>query len=153
MDKSEQYIRMCEEAAEELQKRWKPIDGDFCWHDNEGAEYLGSHEFPATNAVVHLAMGNTRDYWYNWLWLPRQDQLQEMVEENNPVSLIRDLEEWTSLPMWIQLKPSRKATPLAEEFYTSLNRLTSMEQLWLAFVMKEKHNKVWAGDSWKATTI
>jgi len=22
------------------------------------------------------------------------------------------------------------------------------EQLWLAFVMKEKHNKIWDGDNW-----
>ena len=25
---------------------------------------------------------------------------------------------------------------------------TSMEQLWLAFVMKERHNKIWDGDKW-----
>ncbi len=25
---------------------------------------------------------------------------------------------------------------------------TSMEQLWLAFVMKEKYNKVWDGEEW-----
>ena len=27
-------------------------------------------------------------------------------------------------------------------------RLNSMEQLWLAFVMKEKYNKIWNGEKW-----
>lgn len=30
-----------------------------------------------------------------------------------------------------------------------LEQFTSMEQLWLAFVMKEKYNKTWDGNEWK----
>jgi hypothetical protein len=36
-------------------------------------------------------------------------------------------------------------------FYENRNRLIqpeSWEQLWLAFVMKEKYNKVWNGEDW-----
>ena len=33
---------------------------------------------------------------------------------------------------------------VAKELYPS----ASMEQLWLAFVMKEKYNKTWNGESW-----
>jgi len=31
---------------------------------------------------------------------------------------------------------------------TYTNDFTSMEQLWLAFVMNEKYNKVWNGKDW-----
>ena len=66
----------------------------------------------------------------NGIWLPRQDQLQEMV------SYIGDT--------WV----------IEQYFHNYLHsiytheRKDSMEQLWLAFVMKEKHNKVWDGDKW-----
>jgi len=29
-----------------------------------------------------------------------------------------------------------------------MHRHDSMEQLWLAFVMKEKYNKIWNGENW-----
>ncbi len=69
------------------------------------------------------------------LWpLFRQDQLQEMWLEGHdciPVGLTKLLSEF-----------------LALDFKYSLS-LLSMEQLWLAFVMKEKHEKVWTGTEWK----
>jgi hypothetical protein len=51
------------------------------------------------------------------VWLPRQDQLQEMYGTFQECSVNGGV-------------------------------VTSMEQLWLAFVMKEKHNKVWNGNDW-----
>lgn len=69
--------------------------------------------------------------------LERQDQLQEMIEDN-------------SRPAWV----------LINRFYEWHNNklrtisyaLASMEQLWLAFVMKEKFNKIWDGKHWVNTT-
>ena len=57
-----------------------------------------------------------------------QEQLQEMVEDrfDNFLHMNYEAEKWSSLK---------------EQQY-----LNSMEQLWLAFVMKEKFNKVWDGD-------
>ena len=60
--------------------------------------------------------------------LERQDQLQEMVEYDWVVCVKR-----------------------VYDFMFSLNPPEmphSMEQLWLAFVMKEKYNKVWNGTEW-----
>ncbi len=31
--------------------------------------------------------------------------------------------------------------------------ITSMEQLWLAFVMKEKHGKTWDGNQWELVCL
>jgi len=61
------------------------------------------------------------------IWLPRQDQLQEMVKY-----------QFYSL------------LELCWGFAQSKNGwgFDSMEQLWLAFVMKEKYGKVWVKDDW-----
>ncbi len=77
------------------------------------------------------------------VWLPRQDQLQEMLGFNTvatvnnqwygggPLGLIQAFNHFIS---------SLRTDEIA---------FRSMEQLWLAFVMKEKHNKMWDGELWK----
>ena len=74
-------------------------------------------------------------------WLPRQDQLQEMVipeDEkdclNKYIVLLDDFQDWVL----------NDCTGLE---WAHLHAVT-MEQLWLAFVMKEKFNKTWNGDKW-----
>lgn len=57
-----------------------------------------------------------------------QDQLQEMIS-TSPRELMNALLKWESL---------------FGHFYYS-----SMEQLWLAFYMSEKHNKYWSGTEWQ----
>lgn len=64
--------------------------------------------------------------------LERQDQLQEiMLSPAN--TLCSDI--LTMLRLF-------------NVFVAVNSQLTSMEQMWLAFVMKEKHNKVWNGEGW-----
>lgn len=73
------------------------------------------------------------------IWLPRQDQLQKMVGKKKADVLLIDLVNWTQDNI---------------QFYKSgvIRRLypnASMEQLWLAFVMKEKYQKTWNGKEWE----
>ncbi len=139
MDCGSDYIKMCEKAKE-IQKLWNPTDGDFCWHDNGGDDYLGSWEFPATTAVVHMAVGNSKNYWHSWLWLPTQDQLQAMVVVGSHPLPIANL-GW-------------RFQTFFNEQYSELNQATptavfpSFEQLWLAFVCKELYQKSWDGSDW-----
>lgn len=83
-----------------------------------------------------LRMFNAARY-YHWaefehfdITKNRQDQLQEMVigeYHYEPVaSLLDDFEHWRDI--------------------YGHNSLTSMEQLWLAFVMKKRWGKVWDGE-------
>ena len=80
--------------------------------------------------------------WTAWLngqpvWLPRQDQLQKMVGDS-PYYSIKNA-------MWSVLDDFRNfafATNFKE--YIPL----TMEQLWLAFVMKVEFSKVWDGEKW-----
>jgi len=120
MDTSETYIKMCEKA-EEIQESYleKCKQG---WLRTSAVGLL-------VNAIDYNGEVFT-SYGLNVVWLPHQDQLQE-----------------------IYLEPYRDRL-IVEEFYSWFEKLpfspqfTSMEQLWLAFVMKEKYNKVWDGEDW-----
>ena len=83
------------------------------------------------------------DYLIDCLWLPRQDQIQEMMYELPPFK-----EKWT-------IGVARVACPncitldlkdFSEDDCKML--LESMEQLWLAFYMHEKHQKTWDKEKW-----
>ena len=126
MDTSEQYIKMCDCKEIQSGKRHSvlthykldtggtiDIHGDYiAWVDT------GVVDYTPERADRHV-------------WLPRQDQLQEMVipkpffDWRNVLSFFDDFIDWDNL-----------------------DTFGSMEQLWLAFVMKEKFNKTWDGE-WK----
>jgi len=147
MDKTEQYIKMCEKAEEIQDCSWGN-EGDY-FYKRDGIGYglwlvckveYGSlwcsgqrmNEAPFNGKLVQfMAPGN-------YIWLPRQDQLQEMVGDA-PYSNIKNA-------MWSILDDLHKYafTPnIFNEFIP-----TTMEQLWLAFVMKEKYNQIWNGEKW-----
>lgn len=71
-------------------------------------------------------------------WLPRQGQLQEMLL--TPLVDIFTLNY--NFYNFIFKQGEFIVTECASQF-------GSMEQLWLAFVMKEKYNKIWDGEEWK----
>ncbi|GAG91159.1 unnamed protein product [marine sediment metagenome] len=125
MDKTDTYIKMCD--CEEIQKGWQPDAGNFYFSQKSGittrtADFI----FPEGKAVTIIN-----------IWLPRQDQLQEMV----PTKIG-------------STQPNYKMISELNHFYGYWdtngipNILTTWEQLWLAFVMKEKYNKVWDGEKW-----
>ena len=117
MDISKEYISMCD--CDEIQHT---LD-----------EPLGPKEFG------HNYYDRNGD-----IWLPRQDQIQEMMytlacqgedsvagktSVGCPDCIVEDLHEFS--------KDDCK------------HDLNSMEQLWLAFYMEEKHSKTWNGKEWK----
>jgi len=78
------------------------------------------------NAVYTVSGSDQKDK--DCIWIPRQDQLQKMLK-----SRYTTLEE-----IWKYF---------AFQFYPV--ELDSFEKLWIAFVMKKKHNKTWDGEQWK----
>jgi len=118
MNNTSEYIEMCRRAAE-IQDIWEPNSGDFT--------YLADIQ-----SVNIFAYGQKREC--SEIWLPRQDQLQEMVyNEDRPRAwdLFCDFDEFI-------ITHSRENGD-----YT-----LSAEQLWLAFVMHENFNKKWNGERW-----
>jgi hypothetical protein len=122
MDTSPEYIKMCE--AEEIQafkqgKLWDGIDV----YALDGAVHYGYEGSPSIRAI----------------WLPRQDQLQEMLKDN-PI-----------FDTWI-VQLNRVFNYVFENYFAKpydLKELPkSMEELWLAFVMKERSQKTWNGEEW-----
>ena len=134
MDTSETYIKMCD--CDEIQEQRVKVEyiakqmkqGDYYWTkcfqkvelaDSQGATYTGQEIFG------------------NIIWLPTQSQLQAMVKPEHVLSetvwYVCRLHEWI-------LEQVRASYPP--------HIFTSMEQLWLAFVMKELHGKVWDGEKW-----
>ncbi|MBE3137682.1 MAG: hypothetical protein IMZ43_09895 [Thermoplasmata archaeon] len=113
MDTSEQYVKMCEKA-EEIQK---------IWNHEQLRHFL---DRPHSYIVDNGRSG--------WTWLPRQDQLQEMIKRFNPCTY-----------------PVRGLVDAFYEFVSDeqdWKKYITMEQFWLAFVMKKRYRKVWNGEEW-----
>ena len=146
MDTTEQYIKMCD--CPEIQDRWEPYEGDYCFKGKSGGlrcdEYLevfGSDDLANFSSV--RICNEIRD---SSIWLPRQDQLQEMLAK---AELLNEIG-----------RPTTKYKSPAGKVY-GINRFVwggksgdasddcgSMEQLWLALVMHELHKKIWDGEKW-----
>ena len=134
MDTSETYIKMCEKAEEIQEGKGKIERGDcWCWKSYPSKVYFRTEKYP-----LEMLDSRNKRTSNNKIWLPRQDQLQEMVGDT-PYYNIKNA-------MWSVLDDFRNfafATNFKE--YIPL----TMEQLWLAFVMKEKHSKIWNGNAWQ----
>ena len=126
MDVSQEYVKMCDEA-EEIQKKWKGMTADFYIYKYQ----KGTRSHIRTNPYYgsHPNQG---------IWLPRQDQLQDMVTATSIEDLMLDLLSFTS-------------RHLDNPFTDYARKFTSMEQLWLAYVMRRKFDKVWSGNRWVLT--
>lgn len=140
MDTSETYIKMCEKAAEI--QALKPKKDEYNY--NEWSDFSVGSVFWDERVVVIGTINQlegicddcVRHTSKNLIWLPRQDQLQEMLNIKLE-SMLGDFYNAIGV-LW------EAGWTLREEY----EQFTSMEQLWLAFVMKEKYNKIWDGESW-----
>lgn len=123
MDGTELFVKMCE-MAEEIQKR------------HPDALFLNTLD--SVNLPEYDLNGNC---WFNKnnkkiIWLPGQDQLQEMVKTSNELwthTLNRFYDYYT--------KEAQKNHEWCLVFDTP-------EKMWLAFCMKTKYSKIWNGNDW-----
>ena len=146
MDTSETYVKMCEKA-EEIQVGHKFQLGDYYkYHSGWCVEAIGVYhgdDIEVENLGNNSASPQARcpKGHIQYLWLPCQDQLQAMAfsywdeigNDNYTLhTFFNDFIEWDY----------RHNEYPCEIF-------KSFDQLWLAFVMKEKYNKVWNGEDWQ----
>ena len=147
MDTSKEYIKMCD--CPEIQG-FRADKGSFDIGDfivaKEDYEEVQGDDWPCTKInkgqfnIIHNAWRVDDDGKHpisKNIWLPRQDQLQEMLYGNAGVmccvSLANDI--------------SKFGKSLGRK-HIKKYQFHSMEQLWLAFVMKEKFGKTWNGKEW-----
>ncbi|MCG2721736.1 MAG: hypothetical protein L6290_06945 [Thermodesulfovibrionales bacterium] len=126
MDQSSDYIKMCE-SSKVLQKQWKPDFGDFFVSMSLG---LTS---PCQPIVSDLEKKKTYLKTIKAVWLPRQDQLQEMVIEKY------------ATPWDLAIAFSNV---LMGDNASYFDNFDSMEKLWITFVMLEKRKKKWKDGEW-----
>ena len=102
--------------------------------------YYGRHMADGTERMYLFGCSHPEDMVEQSIWLPRQDQLQGMLPDTfsnrTPVALIDKLDKFID----VECKRDNRHSIEVINW--------SMEQLWLAFVMKEKFNKTWNGDKW-----
>jgi hypothetical protein len=142
---SEQYIKMCRQAKE-LQELWIPQDYDYIqfYDDNEfEPRYIIDLITPKERAdsgaygpyidkkSKHPKKIEDEIYWNQLIWLPRQDQLQKLFEE--------DAWEWSYFNYYF----AEDYRNPGEEFpYNS-------EEIALMRFMQENFDKKWNGQIWE----
>ena len=152
MDATNRYAMMCQQA-EEIQSLWRPKQCDFIINFTdleEGLSFCRSAEsvIQVVNMYYDEQDGDNylqecEDLKEQALWLPRQDQLQKIIEPDNAnvhAVMIKVMETRYH-------DSSKKALVSAPELFYS------MEQLWLAYIMREKYNKVWNEEEWVTEEI
>jgi hypothetical protein len=174
MDISDEYILMCKKAQEIQYWKYeqKFIESDFVYtgkkvrvigHDflpvyqlfQKGSDYVRFAMMKALSVFVYEQEVPTdrltiKDGEYiveelaNAIWLPRQDQLQEMIEYLTDY----DFELTSNGTEWFLRYTAILRNLDRERIEGEIEYATSMEQLWLAFVMKEKYQKMWNGKEW-----
>jgi hypothetical protein len=128
MDTTKTYIAMsnCEEIQGNAPEFYR-------------VELTGTPPFSEPVTLVHQEFFApvTEKHFDRMVWLPRQDQIQEMLGATLPTELLSRLLNWFKPPeLFAGIKPP------------DILQFTSMEQLWLSFYMWECHSKVWDGDKW-----
>ena len=143
------YIKQCEKAVE-VQKAWKPAWGDRYYTpsnpDRPGHGFWGLCIDMGRNYFGYIRTPN--------IWLPLQHQLQAMVAGEY---MLHDFIGWYN--------PDNRCIHADREdgFYAPIpcedcrnkridihKTFTSMEQLWLGFVMEQLYQKRWDGSDWVA---
>ena len=141
MDTSNKFIQMCN--CPEIQSQWVVKAGDW-------VSVAADCDF-APNEPVMLDWTNWNER-FTWeseeegkeffkergIWLLRQDQIQKMM-----LTDVRDS---------LNVQVNRIANQFAFERYRNdglaVYFFNSWEQLWLAFLMREKYNKKWYYEEW-----
>lgn len=124
MDNTDEYILQCEKAIK-LQKMGKTKY--YCSDKPNSDEWWWIEDESTEIQEGGLRLGK-------WIWIPAQDTLQELSGciRVRPRKILEDLYKFSG-----SVDFSKEYSP------------KTMEQLWLALVMKEKYSKTWNGKEWK----
>ncbi len=150
MDIYKEYIKMCK-RAEEIQENWivnccdlvsskynnyvyQILEIEGCFFDSKAYKVRIRRD----DGVV--GGDNTN----NLIWLPRQDQLQDMVKQTHPnpnkfTEILQDLFGFTEF-IWDEDGIVNKDLAFEPQ---------SFEQLLLAYVMETNYNKIWNKEEWR----
>ena len=139
MDTSETYIKMCDckevQGKHDLETHDSLEDGDFFAQEVLKDRPKGVFVFKELCPYCGPSPG------IKITWLPRQDQIQEMMGLEDVGYLMNEL-------MYFWQNDHLELIDDKCLFYKQ--EIDSMEHLWLAFYMHEEHKKIWTGENWIA---
>lgn len=130
------YTKMCEKAYE-LQDRKKQIDlnkGDYIYM--EGRIELALHWF--MNNKLNLGQGMNRAMNRDFIWIPTQQQLQELIFRKDSWNYLDDGTKYRNVV-------SRTIKEFSEFYSKNIEIVHGFEfvQIWLAFAMYDIYRKTW----------
>jgi len=183
MDTSEQYIKMCD--CPEIQGQKENFEnGDwFAWFESVAGGKRGDlviaivgttyYEFTRKEAIgraggdyfrlstVGFDEGDCELGWKDKIiWLPRQDQIQEMYSKIVPQMQLSQINQVVNPDPFISVAKEQGQSVVEYEKFKAENlgrreyfkgyysQFQTWEQLWLAFYVHEKHGKTWDGKEW-----
>ena len=133
MDTSEEYIKMVD--IPEIQENRKYDGGDWFCMPEDGFSW----------ALYQPVRGMTKEeadkYFDGLLWLPRQDQIQEMMDLTNPNDWHSSMPSDEGHVLWVLFRDSLGN-------YIDFDYAITGEQLWLGIYMWVEHSKTWDGTQW-----
>lgn len=131
MDTSEQYIKMCEKAHKVIYPDGQIIrlydQLTLYWDVDSKRIWSGLEMTYKYNIYGSMSTNDFRDCFPIY----RQDQLQKMVLSDYGINN----------PRWAM-------EALIDCLGDEINKFGSHEQVWLGFVMRERHRKIWVDGEW-----
>ena len=128
MDKTELYIKMAD--CPEVQK-YRKGQKDFQIGDLIANYLLGKYSKANFQGIVIFEQHDEIRDRQLAVWLPRQDDIQEMMPKNK-----------CKCPCCLTIHLYKFLEKNIEGLFDG--NVDSMEQLWLAFYFHEKHSKMWS---------
>ena len=150
MDFTKEYVEMCSKAVE-IQKR-QPIPDSQDSKDWEYASFYYLSEVKDIRLLKwdsdegHPIVGgySSNDPNEEKVWLPRQDQLQESLEDTLTFG-----EQLTRFKNFYRSFYPNFRDDEFKGVRDSWCLFNSWEKIWLAFIMYINYGKVWNGDDWE----
>lgn len=138
---TDNYIKMCEKA-EEIQSLFKHKKGDWIyWGKEDGLTVL-----------IKDLLGVGIAHYLPHIWLPTQEQLQEIILPvlKEKYNKYWDLEKMKREGNWVIriFFDFIKGNISDKQNHFIWNSSNNITELWFAFVMYEKYNKIWNGEDW-----
>jgi len=150
MDKTREYIKMCEKNDYIQSLLDKRKEGNYIAIKNKihivnvpnfyWLEKFENGKHCKEWVSYYWESDNPHYYGNEGTWLPTQDQLQEiyMKKYENEVDM------WQAFSQW--LFTAKKNDKYGQ--WNLIHYQNSGEQLWLAFVMEKRFHKVWDRQNW-----
>ncbi|MHA1137990.1 MAG: hypothetical protein ACTSSE_16035 [Candidatus Thorarchaeota archaeon] len=139
MDKTPEYIEMCQKARHELLANWKADSGDFVYSDLKKEVrvlyFSDHHGYPPKEYTAGVFS----------MWLPRQDQLQSILYKSR-----KDDEgyEYGLLDLLESFQHFTDSDYPDGHHMNAINFFDTFEKAWLMFYMLKIHVKIWVKEDW-----